>query len=184
MPIEIYDCTLREGEQAKASGFNSENRRKLAMLLDSLGVDHIELPWPTTTELKDSYKEIIPLMKNAKIVAFGSTARKENPAEDRHLRALAETGVEYACIFGKADIQHVERQLGITGEANLDKVERSVRYLRKQGLRVFFDAEHFFDGYKRDSNYALDVLTRAAEGGAERLVLCDTNGGLMSHEAL
>jgi len=183
MPIEIYDCTLREGEQAKSSGFDSEGRKKLAMLLDELGVDFIELPWPTNSELSQAYREIMPLMKNSKIVAFGSTARTEDPSEDPGLKAIVDTGVKYACIFGKADIDHVDKQLRISGDANLDKIEKSVKFLKDQGLTVFFDAEHFFDGYKRNQDYALDVLTRAAKGGAERLVLCDTNGGLMPHQA-
>jgi len=184
MPLQIYDCTLREGEQAKSSGFESEGRKKLATILDNLGVDFIELPWPTTKELKEAYKEIMPLMKNSKIVAFGSTARTEDPSEDPGLRAIVDTGVKYACIFGKADIDHVDKQLRISGDANLDKIERSVKFLKDQGLTVFFDAEHFFDGYKRNQDYALDVLTSAAKGGAERLILCDTNGGLMPHKAI
>jgi 2-isopropylmalate synthase len=177
--LEIYDCTLREGEQAK-SGISFENRLKLCSSLDDLGVDYIELGWPVGFgEVFDSFLPAIENAKNAKIVAFGSTSRSDDCKDDLNLRSIVDCGVKYACIFGKADINHVESQLRISGEKNLEKIVRSIEFLRDNGLKVFFDAEHFYDGFKSDPFYALDCVLSAKEAGAKRVVLCDTNGGAL-----
>lgn len=183
MVLEIYDCTLREGEQAEGASFSLEDRITLCKLLDEFGVDYIELGWPVTNgEIKKSFEIAQKEVKRAKIVAFGSTSIHPEPAQDRNLNSILETGVNYACIFGKTDKQHIENQLRITPLENLEKIYSSIKFLRDNGLIVFYDAEHFYDAYKKDSSYAIETLVKAIEAGAERIVLCDTNGGSLPDE--
>lgn len=180
MKLEIYDCTLREGEQATGVSFNYEDRLKLCSILDDLGVDYIELGWPVVSwDIFSSFEPAIKSVKNAKIVAFGSTARSSDYKNDRNLNSIVDCGTRYACIFGKADISHVENQLRISGQENLERIVNSIVFLKEKGLEVFFDAEHFYDGYKRDADYAKKVVLAAKEAGASRVILCDTNGGLL-----
>ena len=123
MVLEIYDCTLREGEQAEGASFSLEDRITLCKLLDEFGVDYIELGWPVTNgEIKKSFEIAQREVKRAKIVAFGSTSIHPEPAQDRNLNSILETGVKYACIFGKTDKQHIENQLRITPQENLEKI--------------------------------------------------------------
>ncbi|MFH1358337.1 MAG: alpha-isopropylmalate synthase regulatory domain-containing protein [archaeon] len=184
MTIEIYDCTLREGEQAEGASFTTENRIELCKKLDEFGVDFIELGWPLASkEISESFKKALEIVKKAKIVAFGSTAINENIKEDKNLNSIVLTGVKYACIFGKTDRDHVEKQLKINPEDNLNKISESVKFLKQEGLHVFYDAEHYFDGFKKDSNYALETLVSALSNGAERIILCDTNGGILPDES-
>jgi 2-isopropylmalate synthase len=157
--IEIYDCTLREGEQAEGASFNSESRIELCEQLDDFGVDYIELGWPfSSPEIFDSFKFAIYKAKNAKIVAFGSTSIKENPEEDYNLNSILNCGANYACIFGKTDLNHIQTQLKISKEENLEKIFKSVEFLKKRKIVVFYDAEHYFDGFKIDSKYAIETL--------------------------
>jgi 2-isopropylmalate synthase len=182
--MEIYDCTLREGEQAKGASFSLDDRLKMCKLLDDFGVDYIELGWPVASQdIFDSFKSALANVKRAKIVAFGSTSIAQNPEEDKNLKSIAECGARYACIFGKTDVDHVEKQLGINNDENLEKIRKSVEFLRKNGLIVFYDAEHYFDGFRKNKNYALETLVNAANAGAERLILCDTNGGILPKQA-
>jgi len=182
--LEIYDATLREGEQSARVSFSKEDRIKLFKLLDDFGMHYIELGWPVVSkEIKDSFKDCLEIAKNSEVVAFGSTSFKENVEEDDNLKAIVETGVRYACIFGKTWDVHIEKQLNITKQKNLGKIKQSIGFLKDKGLEVFYDAEHFFDGFKSDSDYALQTLKAAGEAGAKRVVLCDTNGGLMPDEA-
>lgn len=184
MTIEIYDCTLREGEQAKGASFSLDDRLKMCKLLDDFGVDYIELGWPVVSkEVFDSFKSALACVKKAKIVAFGSTSIVEEVNEDKNLKSIVECGAKYACIFGKTDIDHIEKQLGINNDENLEKIKKSIEFLRKNELIVFYDAEHYFDGFKKDKNYAIETLITAANAGAERLILCDTNGGILPDEA-
>jgi 2-isopropylmalate synthase len=184
MTIEIYDCTLREGEQAKGTSFSLDDRLKMCKLLDDFGVDYIELGWPVVSEeVFDSFKEAISVVKKTKIVAFGSTSIAKNVDEDKNLKSIIECGAKYACIFGKTDIDHIEKQLGINNNENLEKIKNSIEFLRKNGLTVFYDAEHYFDGFKKDKNYTLETLVSAVNAGAEKLILCDTNGGILPDEA-
>jgi len=184
MELEIYDCMLREGEQAEGASFSFSDRIELCKKLDEFGVDYIELGWPLASkEICDSFKEAIDSVKKAKIVAFGSTSIKPNPEVDENLNSIVFCGVKYACIFGKTDLEHVEKQLRISKEENLRKIKESVSYLKEKGITVFYDAEHYFDGYKKNKEYAIETLVSALEGGAERIILCDTKGGLLPEEA-
>lgn len=182
--LELYDATLREGEQSARVSFSKENRIRLFKLLDDFGMQFIELGWPVVSgEIKESFKECLQIAKNSEVVAFGSTSFKNNIEEDENLLAIVETGVKYACIFGKTWDVHVEKQLGITKEKNLEKIKQSIKFLIKNNIEVFYDAEHFFDGFKANKEYALQTLEAAGNAGAKRLVLCDTNGGLVPEEA-
>jgi len=182
--VEIYDCTLREGEQAEGASFSNCNRLELCKRLDEFGVNFIELGWPlASSEIFESFKEALCVVKNAKIVAFGSTAINPNIEEDANLNSIVLTGVKHACIFGKTDLDHVEKQLRIGLDDNLNKIKDSVGFLVGKGLTVFYDAEHYFDGFKKDSEYAVETLVSALHGGASRLILCDTNGGVLPDEA-
>lgn len=180
MTIEIYDCTLREGEQAEGASFSLDDRLELVKLLDDFKADYIELGWPLASiEIFDSFKQAQSLVKNAKIVAFGSTSIRDIVSIDENLNSIVNTGVKYACIFGKTNLLHIEKQLKITPEKNLEKIKQSIIYLKEKGLSVFYDAEHYFDGFRKNKDYAIKSLIIAAESGAERLILCDTNGGVV-----
>ncbi|MDD5193665.1 MAG: alpha-isopropylmalate synthase regulatory domain-containing protein [Candidatus Nanoarchaeia archaeon] len=184
MNLEIYDCTLREGEQAHGASFNFKDRTKLAVKLDEFGIDYIELGWPiVSSEIFDSFRTVIPKMKKAKVVAFGSTSIKESPSDDKNLNSILDCGAKYACIFGKSSLIHVEKQLKITREENLSKIYDSIRFLIDNGIKVFYDAEHYFDSFKNNKEYAIETINRAVSAGAERIILCDTNGGTLPDEA-
>jgi 2-isopropylmalate synthase len=184
MKLEIYDCTLREGEQAHGASFNLNDRVYLSKLLDEFGVDYIELGWPMASdEIFNSFKEALNIVKRAKIVAFGSTSIKKDINEDLNLMTIVKTGVKYACIFGKTSIEHIEKQLKLSKEENLNKIIDSIAYLKNNGIEVFYDAEHYFDSYKENKEYTLRTLIAAIEGGAKRLILCDTRGGILPSEA-
>ncbi|MBU3907254.1 MAG: citramalate synthase [Nanoarchaeota archaeon] len=184
MKLEIYDCTPREGEQAAEASFSLEDRISLFKLLDNFGADYVELGWPlASADISKSFKECMKLEKKSKIIAFGSTSIKENPDEDPNLNSIVESGAEYACIFGKTWLEHIANQLRITPEENLLRIKKSVTFLKDKEIKVFYDAEHFFDGFKDNKYYSLETLKAASDAGAERLVLCDTNGGSFPQEA-
>ncbi len=183
--LEIYDTTLRDGAQAEDVSFSVEDKVRIAQKLDELGVHFIEGGWPGANprdiEVFQTMRTV-PL-RHAKMVAFGSTRKAGQSAEaDANLRALLEAGTSVITIFGKSWTLHVTEALGASLDENLALIRESVAYLRAQGKRVFYDAEHFFDGFKADADYALKTLQAAAEGGAERIILCDTNGGTMPWE--
>ncbi len=181
--LDIYDCTLREGEQAAGAHFNFQNRVELAQKLDDFGVDYIELGWPLSSqEIFDCFQVCNNKVKNAKIVAFGSTSITNNITEDKNLNSIVDCGAKYACIFGKTWLEHIEKQLRLTSEENLKKIKESVEFLKKAGIKVFYDAEHFFEGFKSNKEYAVETLVSAAQAGAEKLILCDTNGAIFPHE--
>ncbi|MEK6820341.1 MAG: citramalate synthase, partial [Nanoarchaeota archaeon] len=182
MKIEIYDCTLREGSQAAGAHFSIEDRVELFKALDSFGMDYIELGWPVSEEVLESFELCRKARKNAKIVAFGSTSIAKNPEEDFNLLGIIESKPDFACIFGKTSKEHVEKQLKITLEENIKKIHDSINFLKSRGIRVFYDAEHYFDSFKEDREYALDTLVSAAKAGAEKIILCDTNGGTLPNE--
>lgn len=183
--IEIYDTTLRDGAQSEGINFSTSDKLKIVKLLDELGIDYIEAGWPGANP-KDV--EVFADLKNeklanSKIVAFGCT-RKPNvkPEDDKVLNMLLDADTEIITIFGKTWDFHVEHALCTTLEENLLMIEDSIKYLISKGKRVFFDAEHFFDGYKNNPTYALKALKVATDAGAERVILCDTNGGCMFYE--
>jgi 2-isopropylmalate synthase len=183
--IQIYDTTLRDGTQSEGFNLSASDKVRIAQKLDDLGVAFIEGGWPGSNpkdvEFFDRARDMA--WKNAKIAAFGSTCRvKGGPDDDANIKALLKSGAPVCTIFGKTWTLHVKDVLLTTLEDNLRIIEQSVAYLRSQNRRVIYDAEHFFDGYKADSVYAIETLKAAMRGGAETLVLCDTNGGTMPWE--
>jgi len=183
--VEVYDSTLRDGAQAEGIAYSLEDKLLIARRLDELGVHYIEGGWPNPTNPKDLafFKEIAQLDLKAKVTAFGSTRRAGNlPEEDETLATLLEAGTESVALFGKSWTLHVEEVLRTTLEENVKIIEDSVGYLVQHGREVVYDAEHFFDGYKADADYAIETLLAAQRGGARILVLCDTNGGTLPSE--
>ncbi|MFC4768617.1 citramalate synthase [Effusibacillus consociatus] len=183
--VLIYDTTLRDGTQGEGISLSVEDKLKIALRLDQFGVHYIEGGWPGSNpkdmEFFQKVKEL-PL-KTAKITAFGSTRRQGISADqDENLQKLLESGVSVVAIFGKTWDFQVTHALNSTLEENLSMIYDSVKFLKSHGLEVIFDAEHFFDGYKANSTYALETLKKAEEGGADWIVLCDTNGGTLPHE--
>ena len=179
-PIEIFDTTLRDGGQAESISFSVEDKLLLAEALDQLGVDFIEGGWPGANPRDDAFFEAVQRLSlaRARVLAFGSTMRAGNvPESDPVLQGLLAADPDGAVIFGKSWDLHVELALGIGLEENLGLIRDSVAYMRQRLGVVLFDAEHFFDGYRANPDFALASLEAAAEGGADRLILCDTNGG-------
>ena len=180
--IEVYDSTLRDGAQAEGIAYSLEDKLLIARRLDELGVDYIEGGWPNPTNPKDLafFQEVGKLGLRAEVTAFGSTRRASNPPEeDATLNTLLKAGTATVCIFGKSWTLHVDAVLKTTPEDNLRLIEDSVAYLMANGRDVVYDAEHYFDGFKDDPDYAIATLQAAQRGGAGVLVLCDTNGGTL-----
>ncbi len=178
--VEVFDTTLRDGAQTEGISYSLEDKLRIAHKLDELGVMFIEGGWPGSNPKDAAFFERArqETWQTAKIVAFGSTRRaKLAPQDDPSVRALVEAGTEVCAIFGKSSPLQVLEVLRTTFEENLAMIEDTVAYLRSQGKRVIYDAEHFFDGYDANPAYALETLRAAVKGGAETLALCDTNGG-------
>ncbi|HBI05111.1 MAG TPA: citramalate synthase, partial [Paenibacillaceae bacterium] len=183
--IYIYDTTLRDGTQGEGVSLSVDDKVKIAKKLDSLGVHYIEGGWPgSNPKDMEFFHRVKQLdLKQAKVAAGGSTRRAGIKAEDdANLQMILESGVEVVAIFGKSWDFHVTHALGTTLEENLNMIYDSIRFLKENGLEVFYDAEHFFDGYKKNPEYALNTIRKASEAGADCLVLCDTNGGSLPHE--
>ncbi|AMA73892.1 MULTISPECIES: citramalate synthase [Aneurinibacillus] len=183
--IFIYDTTLRDGTQGEGVSLSVDDKLKIAKKLDQLGVHYIEGGWPGSNPKDMEFflraKEL--KLKHAKITAFGSTRRFGVTAEaDANLNMILKSGVEAVAIFGKSWDFHVTEALGTTLEENLSMIYESVRFLKDKGLEVIYDAEHFFDGYKHNPEYAMVTIRKAMEAGADWLTLCDTNGGSLPHE--
>lgn len=179
--IQLFDSTLRDGAQGAHISFSVEDKLNIIRILDELGLDFIEAGNPFASPAEGTFfrraRELS--LSHAKLVAFGSTRRKNStPEEDANLKSLLDAGTEYVAIFGKSHIFHVTDVLGVSREENLAMIGESVAYLTSAGKKVIFDAEHFFDGYETDPDYALAALSAAAEHGAVTLCLCDTNGGM------
>jgi 2-isopropylmalate synthase len=183
----LYDTTLRDGAQSEGISFSVVDKLHIARRLDELGIHYIEAGWPGSNP-KDAefYQKVKDLsLRHARIVGFGSTRRRDTKAEeDSNLVMLVEAGVKIATIVAKSSNLQVTRVLKTTLEENLNMIADSIHYLRSKGIDVFFDAEHYFDGYKSDAKYALKTLEVAAGAGAACLVLCDTNGGAMPDEII
>ncbi len=181
--ITLYDTTLRDGSQSEDIHFTMEDKIRVVEELDRLGVRYIEGGWPGANPKDIEFFQAVrrlPL-KNSRIAAFGSTRKSGNRTQDDPvLKALIDAGTEVVTIFGKSWSLHVEEILGITREANLEMIRESVDFLKQSGREVVYDAEHFFDGFKENPDFALETLQAAAKGGADWIVLCDTNGGAMS----
>lgn len=181
--LEVYDTTLRDGSQGEGVNLSLADKLALAKLLDWLGVAYIEGGWPVSNDKdKAFFREARGLgLATARLSAFGSTRHAKNaPADDPNLQALVTAAADVTCIFGKTWDLHVREALRVPLEDNLAMIASSVEYLRTAtGRPVFYDAEHFFDGWKANPDYALQTLQAAHDAGAERLILCDTNGGTL-----
>jgi 2-isopropylmalate synthase len=185
--VKIYDTTLRDGTQGEGISFSVTDKLLIAQKLDQFGVDYIEGGFPGSNPRDISFfAEAKKLkLKHARLAAFGATRRAGvKPEEDVQLRTLLESEMPVLTIVGKTWLMHVREILRTTPEENLAMIEDSVRYLVSQGREVIYDAEHFFDGYLDDSDYALRTLEAAARGGASNLTLCETNGGKLVPEVM
>jgi 2-isopropylmalate synthase len=183
--VEIYDTTLRDGAQGENISFSVEDKLKIALKLDKMGFHYIEGGWPGSNPKDAAFFRRIRKcnLECARIAAFGSTRRPGiEAAADHNLNSIIKAGVPVAAIVGKTWDFHVTYALQTTLPENLAMIRDSVAYLKSRGLTVFYDAEHFFDGYKANAAYALATLKAAGEGGAAVLVLCDTNGGSLPRE--
>jgi 2-isopropylmalate synthase len=182
--FHVFDTTLRDGAQREGITYSVADKLAVARLLDQVGVGFIEGGWPGAlpkdTEFFARAADGELVLKNAVLVAFGSTRKAGVRVEDDpQVRALLDSRAQVVTLVAKSDVWHVERALRTTLEENLAMVRDTVAFLREQGRRVFLDCEHFFDGYKHDPDYGVRVLDAAAEAGADVGVLCDTNGGML-----
>ncbi len=181
--VQIYDSTLRDGSQAEDIAFSLDDKLLITQRLDELGVDYVEGGWPNPTNPKDlEYFARASKLKleRIRIAAFGSTRRAHNrPEDDDTLNTLLDAETEVVTLFGKTWDLHVTDVLRVDLDENARLIEDSIAYLRTRDREVIYDAEHFFDGYKADAEYAIRTLKAAEDGGANILVLCDTNGGTM-----
>ncbi|NMD38751.1 MAG: citramalate synthase, partial [Christensenellaceae bacterium] len=183
--ITILDSTLREGAQSESISFSDSDKISILQLLDKLGIDFAECGNPSANEKDLRFFNKLTNIKfnKLKVVPFGSTCRKNTPAyKDTGLIALLGANTEYVTIFGKSSLLHVTDVLKVSKAENLRMIEESIKFLTDKRKRVFYDAEHFFDGYKFNKEYAIETLRAASKGGAEILVLCDTNGGSFPNE--
>ena len=183
-PILLYDTTLRDGTQGENINFSADEKLEIALKLDEMGFHYIEGGWPGSNPRDMAFFKLAQRasFKNATLAAFGATRRPGTMVEaDANIRALLESETSEVAIFGKTWDLHVEGILGITLAENIAMIRESVAYLKSHGREVVYDAEHFFDGYRDNPEYAVDTQLAAMEGGADFIVLCDTNGGTLPH---
>ncbi|MDA9077613.1 citramalate synthase [Candidatus Pelagibacter sp.] len=179
----IFDTTLRDGAQTQGVDFSVDDKLKIALALDNLGVDYIEGGWPGANPTDTEFFKKKHLFNNAKLTSFGMTKRTGRSADnDLGLSALLNSNTPAVCIVGKSWDFHVDIVLGITNEENLENIKETAKHFVKENREFMFDAEHFFDGYKANPSYALLCLKAAFDEGARWIVLCDTNGGTLPHE--
>ncbi|WP_028986952.1 citramalate synthase [Thermicanus aegyptius] len=184
-PVFLYDTTLRDGAQSAGIHFTLQDKLRILKLLDSFGVHYIEGGWPGANPKDVAFFQEAKnvKLKNSQLVAFGSTCRVGlAPEEDPMLKGLLEAETEMITIFGKSWDLHVAHALHTTLDENLRIIEESIRFLKKKGRQVMYDAEHFFDGYRNNPDYALKTIEAAVSGGADWIILCDTNGGALPWE--
>jgi len=180
--LYIYDTTLRDGQQTQGVQFSTDEKQTLARALDDLGIDYIEGGWPGANPTDSAFFEARP-DTNAQFTAFGMTKRAGRSAEnDDVLAAVLNAGTPAVCLVGKTHDFHVTTALGITLDENVETIAASIAHCVAQGREALFDAEHFFDGYKANPNYAITCLKAAMDAGARWIVLCDTNGGALPSE--
>ncbi|MFZ4694896.1 MAG: citramalate synthase [Verrucomicrobiia bacterium] len=183
--ILLYDTTLRDGTQAEGVNFSLQDKLRIVEKLDAFGAHYIEGGFPGSNEKDIAFFKAARRLRlrNARLAAFGATRRPHvAAAKDPQVRTLLDSGVPVVTIVGKSWLFHVREVLRTTPEENLAMIGDTVRFLKRHGREVVYDAEHFFDGYKADTAYALRTLAAAAEAGADWLVLCDTNGGSLPRE--
>lgn len=183
--VTVYDTTLRDGSQGEGISFSVNDKLRIARKLDSIAVHYIEGGWPgSNPKDMEFFKEAKKIkFRNSELVAFGSTRRaKTNPAKDENLKGLFKAGAKTVAVFGKTWDMHVAEVFKVPLQENLGMIQDTIDYLKSKKLRVFYDAEHFFDGYKHNKEYALETLNTAVKGGCDAIVLCDTNGGMITDE--
>ncbi len=181
--LYIFDTTLRDGAQTQGVDFSLEDKEKIALALDNLGVDYIEAGWPGANPTDTEFFQKKHDFKNSKLTSFGMTKRSGRSAEnDTGLSAIMNSNTSAVCLVGKSWDFHVDVALGITNEENLNNISESAKHFIKAKKEFMFDAEHFFDGYKANSKYALSCIKAAYDQGARWVILCDTNGGTLPHE--
>lgn len=183
MKISTFDTTLRDGSQGESVTFSVDDKLLITQKLDELGIDYIEGGWPgSNPKDKEFFERAKSLeLKHSRLTAFGSTRFAKNPVEeDRNVRLLIDAATPVISIFGKSWDFHVDRALGVTEEENLALIAETVKYLKDHGREVVYDAEHFFDGYLANRDFALRTLEAAQRSGADVLCLCDTNGGTLT----
>ncbi|MCF8027546.1 MAG: citramalate synthase [Desulfobacteraceae bacterium] len=183
--IRLYDTTLRDGTQGEKISFTAQDKLKVARKLDDMGIHYIEGGWPGASAKDFDFFQLAAkeTFQHARIAAFCATHKHgSTPEDDRQLNVVLESGAAVGTIVGKTWDLHVTKILGIPLEANLEMIENSVAYLKKNGLEVHYDAEHFFDGHKENPEYAARTIRAAVSGGADAICLCDTNGGALPHE--
>ncbi len=181
-PILLYDTTLRDGTQGENINFTANEKIKIAKRLDKLGIHYIEGGWPGSNPRDKHFFELAKKLKfkTARLTAFSSTRKPGiNPNKDQNLTALLESNTKTVTIFGKSWDLHVKQVMNNSLKENLAMIRESVEYLKENGREVIYDAEHFFDGYIENRDYALQTLMTAVDGGADIIVLCDTNGGTL-----
>ena len=181
--IKLYDSTLRDGAQTKGVSFSLDDKIKIIKVLDEIGIDYIEGGWPGANPTDDNFFKSLPKLKNSKAVAFGMMRKHEKSVHnDPGLNSVLNSGVSSVCLVGKSWDFHVKNALKISKNENLDMISDTINFASKRMEEVLFDAEHFFDGYKDNPNYAIESIKRALESGASWIILCDTNGGTLPYE--
>lgn len=183
--VLLFDTTLRDGTQGENITFSADEKIKIALRLDDFGIHYIEGGWPGSNPKDMQFFDLAKRVefKNSRLVAFGSTRKPGiKPKDDNNLKALLDSGVLTVAIFGKSWDLHVTEVLNTTLEENVSMIDDSVSYMKGKGLEVIYDAEHYFDGYKNNRKYALKTIAAALRGGADIIVLCDTNGGTLPFE--
>src|SRR5687767_7605437 len=184
-PVVLYDTTLRDGTQGENITLSLADKLRVARMLDEYGMPYVEGGWPGSNPKDVEFFKAARTMtwRTAKLAAFGSTRHRSNRAEDDpNLRELVAAETPVVTIFGKSWLLHVTEVLGASPQENLDMVADSIGFIVDRGREAVYDAEHFFDGYKDDRDYALATLRAARQAGARTLVLCDTNGGTLTDE--
>ena len=180
--LYVYDTTLRDGQQTQGVQFSLAEKQQIAATLDALGIDYIEGGWPGANPIDSAWFDSQPKLR-ATFTAFGMTKRAGHSAEnDTALNAVVNANTAAVCLVGKTHDFHVETALGITLDENIENIRRSIEHLVSQGREALFDAEHFFDGYKANPDYARACIQAAFAAGARWIVLCDTNGGALPAE--
>jgi len=181
--LYIFDTTLRDGAQTQGVDFSLVDKEKISMALDNLGVDYIEAGWPGANPTDTEFFQKKHIFKNSKLTSFGMTKKTGRSADnDPGLSAIINSKTSSVCLVGKSWDFHVDVALGITNEENLENIKESTKHFIKGNKEFIFDAEHFFDGYKANPQYAISCLKAAYDEGARWIVLCDTNGGTLPHE--
>ncbi len=181
--LYIFDTTLRDGAQTQGVDFSLDDKEKISVALDNLGVDYIEGGWPGANPTDTEFFQKKHTFKNAKLTSFGMTKKTGRSANnDPGLSALMNSNTSSVCLVGKSWDFHVDIALGISNEENLENIRESAKHFVKEKKEFMFDAEHFFDGYKSNPSYSMSCLKAAFDQGARWIVLCDTNGGTLPHE--